>query len=157
MIAHHKKSKSRHCFLAGDPVAPERKHRYRPGTVALREIRKYQKSSDLLLRKLPFARLVCLCIIHLFIYLFKNRCERLRMNLAYRPARYIGKHMLLCAFKKQQRPFWFICLKIRKCNLNSSYGSLSIDLFQQKLGCHSRETRHHYGQGYATSATHSWP
>ncbi len=32
-------------------------HRYRPGTVALREIKKYQKSSDLLLRKLPFARL----------------------------------------------------------------------------------------------------
>ena len=29
-------------------------HRYRPGTVALREIRKYQKSTDLLLRKLPF-------------------------------------------------------------------------------------------------------
>lgn len=33
-------------------------HRYRPGTVALREIRKYQKSSDLLIRKLPFQRLV---------------------------------------------------------------------------------------------------
>ena len=33
-------------------------HRYRPGTVALREIRKYQKSTELLLRKLPFARLV---------------------------------------------------------------------------------------------------
>eukprot|EP00808_Paulinella_micropora_P021892 g44753.t1 len=33
-------------------------HRYRPGTVALREIRKYQKSTDLLVRKLPFQRLV---------------------------------------------------------------------------------------------------
>jgi histone H3/H4 len=33
-------------------------HRYRPGTVALREIRRYQKSTELLLRKLPFARLV---------------------------------------------------------------------------------------------------
>lgn len=32
--------------------------RRRPGTVALREIRKYQKSTDLLIRKLPFARLV---------------------------------------------------------------------------------------------------
>jgi histone H3 len=31
-------------------------HRYRPGTVALREIRRYQKSTDLLIRKLPFAR-----------------------------------------------------------------------------------------------------
>ena len=33
-------------------------HRYRPGTVALREIRKYQKSSELLIKKLPFSRLV---------------------------------------------------------------------------------------------------
>ena len=35
-----------------------KKQRFRPGTVALREIRKYQKSTDLLLRKLPFARVV---------------------------------------------------------------------------------------------------
>ena len=32
--------------------------RFRPGTVALREIRKYQKSTNLLIRKLPFQRLV---------------------------------------------------------------------------------------------------
>ena len=32
-------------------------HRYRPGTVALREIRRYQKSTDLLLLKRPFGRL----------------------------------------------------------------------------------------------------
>ncbi|KAF8669891.1 hypothetical protein HU200_051071 [Digitaria exilis] len=32
--------------------------RYRPGTVALREIRKYQKGADLLIRKMPFRRLV---------------------------------------------------------------------------------------------------
>ena len=35
-------------------------HRYRPGTVALREIRKYQKSTNLLLRRQPFQRLVTL-------------------------------------------------------------------------------------------------
>ena len=29
-------------------------HKYRPGTVALREIRRYQKSTKLLVRKLPF-------------------------------------------------------------------------------------------------------
>lgn len=33
-------------------------HRYKPGTVALREIRKYQKSTEMLIRKLPFQRLV---------------------------------------------------------------------------------------------------
>ena len=32
--------------------------RYRPGTVALRQIRKYQTSTELLIRKLPFQRLV---------------------------------------------------------------------------------------------------
>ena len=32
--------------------------RFRPGTVALRQIKKYQKSTELLIRKLPFQRLV---------------------------------------------------------------------------------------------------
>eukprot|EP00804_Cyclotella_cryptica_P013678 CCRYP_016122-RA/>CCRYP_016122-RA protein AED:0.34 eAED:0.34 QI:0/-1/0/1/-1/1/1/0/45 len=32
-------------------------HRYRPGTVALSEIRRYQKNTDLLIRKVPFQRL----------------------------------------------------------------------------------------------------
>ncbi|KAF8004603.1 histone H3-like centromeric protein A [Metschnikowia aff. pulcherrima] len=46
--------------LPGDPPSTTnaRKRRYRPGTNALREIRKFQRSTDLLLRKLPFARLV---------------------------------------------------------------------------------------------------
>ena len=35
-----------------------KKQRFRPGTVALQEIRRYQKSMDLLIRKLPFQRLV---------------------------------------------------------------------------------------------------
>ena len=36
----------------------KKSHRFRPGTVALREIRRYQKSTELLIRKLPFQRLV---------------------------------------------------------------------------------------------------
>jgi Core histone H2A/H2B/H3/H4 len=43
-------------FVAAGGV--KKPHRYRPGTVALREIRKYQKSTELLIRKLPFQRLV---------------------------------------------------------------------------------------------------
>lgn len=39
------------------PIIPKKK-RYRPGEIALREIRKYQRSTDLLLRKKPFERLV---------------------------------------------------------------------------------------------------
>lgn len=44
----------------GSTSGVKRKHRFRPGTVALREIRQYQKGTDLLLRRLPFQRLVCL-------------------------------------------------------------------------------------------------
>ena len=36
----------------------KQKRRRRPGTVALREIRRYQKSSELLFPKLPFQRFV---------------------------------------------------------------------------------------------------
>ena len=36
----------------------KKQHRYKPGTVALREIRKEQKSTELLIRKQPFSRLV---------------------------------------------------------------------------------------------------
>ncbi|KAJ7204277.1 histone H3 [Mycena rebaudengoi] len=39
-------------------AAVKKPHRFRPGTVALREIRRYQKSTNLLIRKLPFQRLV---------------------------------------------------------------------------------------------------
>ena len=36
----------------------KKKRRWRPGTVALREIRRYQRSTDLLIRRAPFQRLV---------------------------------------------------------------------------------------------------
>ncbi len=46
-------------FRKAQPISKVKQpQRYRPGTVALREIRKYQKSTELLLRKLPFQRLV---------------------------------------------------------------------------------------------------
>ena len=43
---------------AAASAKPRKPFRYRPGTRALKEIRKFQKSTDLLVRKLPFARLV---------------------------------------------------------------------------------------------------
>jgi len=42
----------------GSGTGVKKPHRFRPGSVALREIRKFQKSTNLLLRKRPFARLV---------------------------------------------------------------------------------------------------
>ena len=35
----------------------KRKNRYRPGQAALREIKKYQKQTDLVIRRMPFQRL----------------------------------------------------------------------------------------------------
>ena len=57
-----------HPAVAGSGKAPRtqihagqkkrRAQRYRPGTVALREIRRYQKTSELLIQRMPFQRLV---------------------------------------------------------------------------------------------------
>ena len=40
------------------PAGVKKPHRFRPGTVALHEIHHYQKSTELLIRRLPFQRLV---------------------------------------------------------------------------------------------------
>lgn len=37
---------------------PAKSHRFRPGTVAMREIRRYQRTYDLLIPRLPFNKLV---------------------------------------------------------------------------------------------------
>lgn len=44
--------------MHGGHAGVKKIHRFRPGTVALREIRKLQRSTDLLIAKLPFQRLV---------------------------------------------------------------------------------------------------
>ncbi|XVE87405.1 hypothetical protein DITRI_Ditri18aG0114800 [Diplodiscus trichospermus] len=65
-------------------------HCYRPGTVALREIRKYQKSTELLIRKLPFQRLV--------------RSVKLHKT---------SRAMLFLHFKRLQRPTLSVYLRIQ--------------------------------------------
>ena len=50
-----KKVKNKRSSGRGEVRKP---YRFRPGTVALREIRKYQTSTELLIRKIPFQRLV---------------------------------------------------------------------------------------------------
>ncbi|KAH6972683.1 histone-fold-containing protein [Ilyonectria destructans] len=58
---------------AGDPVPVRAKRRLRPGTKALREIRKWQKSVELLLLKMPFSR-----IVREIAIIFRPRGESLR-------------------------------------------------------------------------------
>ena len=52
------KGKKLPALQQGQEGQQKKPHRYRPGTVALREIRRYQKSTELLIRKLPFQGLV---------------------------------------------------------------------------------------------------
>ncbi|KAL5270709.1 hypothetical protein ACHWQZ_G001406 [Mnemiopsis leidyi] len=42
----------------GEVAGVKKKHKWRPGTVALREIRRFQKSTDLLIPRSPFLRLM---------------------------------------------------------------------------------------------------
>ena len=48
----------RRSFTDKTPTPGRRKQRYRPGTKALKEIRKYQRSTNLLIPALPFSRLI---------------------------------------------------------------------------------------------------
>ena len=61
MLACHRRRRRRSYssfFFQTATGGVKKPHRFRPGTVALREIRRYQKSTELLIRKLPFQRLV---------------------------------------------------------------------------------------------------
>jgi hypothetical protein len=87
--------------------APDRaKKRYKPGTVALREIKRYQKSTDLLLLKLPFQRLVrtlrsdCLAIFNQQAY----RSARLRKQSHPKTAPPDGRVRLSWPCKKPLKP-----------------------------------------------------
>ncbi len=51
-----KKGKRKNAPAKGGVV--KRKHRWRPGTVAMRDIRRYQKSTKCLMQRAPFQRLV---------------------------------------------------------------------------------------------------
>eukprot|EP00611_Tribonema_gayanum_P018150 TRINITY_DN3121_c0_g1_i1.p2 TRINITY_DN3121_c0_g1~~TRINITY_DN3121_c0_g1_i1.p2 ORF type:complete len:103 (-),score=12.44 TRINITY_DN3121_c0_g1_i1:955-1263(-) len=53
-----KKTAARAQAKGGAEQLKPRKRRHKPGEKALKEIRAYQRSTELLIRKLPFARLV---------------------------------------------------------------------------------------------------
>lgn len=53
-----KKSKSTTKPKSTASVVAKKPHRFRPGTVAMREIRRYQKTTELLIPRLPFSKMV---------------------------------------------------------------------------------------------------
>lgn len=52
------KAKKSGILVEGDQNKKKKSRRFRPGVVALREIRKFQKSTELLIRKMPFQRVI---------------------------------------------------------------------------------------------------
>ena len=71
-------------------------HRYRPGTVALREIRRYQKSTELLIRKLPFQRVV------------RQIAQDFKTDL-------ISRALLSWLFRRPARLTWSVCSRTPTC------------------------------------------
>ncbi|TVY86064.1 histone H3-like centromeric protein [Lachnellula willkommii] len=128
----------------GDPIPGKKKRRYRPGTLALKEIRRYQSSTELLMRKLPFSRLVGNPL----------RCDNTvpGANGAYRFAKLLsiyvqqervcaGNHRRSKHFKRHQRHSWYIYSKTQTCvpsmlresplckktyNLREEFGELGV-------------------------------
>ena len=94
-------------------------HRYRPGTVALREIRRYQKSTELLIRKLPFQRLVreiaqgMSLFTRSFIVCFTIVLTKTQADL-FQTSRltYVSSPLLLVPYKKLLKLTWSVSLKI---------------------------------------------
>lgn len=101
----------------GPRAAPKKGFRFRPGTVALREIRRYQRSTEALIRKLPFQRLVrqilqrnILTPRRFFLNLFSFFSQRWSTapTTAFRPPRWK-------LFRKRARPTWSPCSRTRTC------------------------------------------
>lgn len=140
-------------------AAPKKKKRFRPGTVALREIRKYQKSTDLLIQKLPFSRIVSLNLfIAYFTRLIFNRCEKLQMRWQQIPilriAIFDGRAQRFLPCRRLRRRTSFISLKTRKVNQLVRFHSLTS--FLQKPLRYSRQARNNHDEGHSASAKNSW-
>jgi len=99
--------------LAGDPVPKGKTRRYRPGTRAIMEIRRYQKSTETLIAKLPFSRLVSAscgkCVIGRFVRSLQSLC----MDLWASQADYGGSLLLCRQYKRLLKRTWCIYSKTR--------------------------------------------
>ncbi|KAG8912697.1 centromeric DNA-binding histone H3-like protein cse4 [Tulasnella sp. 417] len=82
-----------------DGDEPRRRRRFRPGTKALKEIRKYQRSTDLLIQKLPFSRVVSRAMTilgHLIVCLLMaffanpNKVREIAMDMVTDPDNEVG-------------------------------------------------------------------
>ncbi len=73
-------------------VGMKKPHRYPPGTVALRKIRKYQKSTELLIRKAPFQ-----CLVREIAINFKSDLQM--QSTAVLALQEVSEAYLVCLFE----------------------------------------------------------
>lgn len=113
----------------------------RPGTVALREIRRYQKSTELLIRKLPFQRLV------------REIAQDFKTDLRFQSAA-IGALQVNCL----PLNFLFLHLGCSPHNLNlsviilfvgSKWGLPGWTVRGHQPVRYSRQEGHHHAQGHS--------
>lgn len=156
-------------------LATQKRRRYRPGTLALKEIRRFQKTTDLLIRKMPFARLV---------RVMRRNTDRYFANTLFQrgvsPIQSAGRLFLdTLAFKFEHRVFVLTAAAAFTFPLTGSgdfqraltrtaqiHGGEFISvtggdgrLFGTpfrglQLVRHSRQARHNHAQGFTTRSSH---
>ena len=116
------------------PQGVKKPHRYRPGTAALREIRKYQKSTDLLIRKIPFQ-----CLAREIAQDYKIECIHISQFLL-RLKRFCRSLVVHCLVRTPNR----------RCGISDS-----VDVRCQFMR-HPRASRYHHAKGLAVGETFAW-
>lgn len=118
------------------PHLRKKKKRFRPGTVALREIRRYQRTTELLIRKLPFQRLV------------REIAQdfQVRFNFAF----ILTEADTVFQGRNSVPDYCFgstsNCCRGLPCPFVRRRAEL----------CNSCQTSHHHGEGYQTGTQASW-
>jgi hypothetical protein len=84
--------------ILGAEGGVKKPHRYRPGTVALREIRRFQKTTELLIRKAPFSVLSTR---------LPKKSQRIRIS--------VFRAWLSSPSMRPQRHIWLACLRTLTC------------------------------------------
>jgi histone H3 len=81
-------------------------HRFRPGTVALREIRRYQKSTECLIRKTPFQ-------VRIVLQSFNHFSASLEKLLRILSTIYVSKKQLSTRCRRPRSTTWWVYFQTR--------------------------------------------
>ncbi len=114
-------------------------HRFRPGTVALREIRRYQKSTELLIRKLPFQRLV------------REIAQDYKTDLRFQSSAVAALQEAAEAYLVGLFEYVFLPKNFAILNILFTFTSQG----HQPLR-HPRQACHHHAQGHSVGPSHPW-